>query len=55
MHKPCVSSIDTPHQWQRMLNRATELDDVPSDPAADLADILKAAEELAPAPDADWH
>ena len=41
--------------WQRRLNRVTELDEDPFDTAVDLEDIVRAAKEMAPQPDVDWH
>jgi hypothetical protein len=55
MRTPYVPYVDALHQWQRRLNRVTELDENPFDSAVDLDDIVKAAKELAPAADADWH
>ncbi len=40
--------------WQRRLNRVTELDEDPFDTAVDLEDIVRAAKEMSPKPDADW-
>ena len=52
---PFQPYIDALHEWQRRLNRVTELDEDPFDTAVDLEDIVKAAEEMAPEADADWH
>ena len=55
MRKPFVPYVEALHNWQRRLNRVTELDENPFDTAVNLEDIVKAARELAPAADADWH
>jgi hypothetical protein len=55
MRKPFVPYVEMLHQWQRRLNRATELDQDPFDRRVDLEDIRKAARELDPAADANWH
>jgi hypothetical protein len=55
MRKPFPPYVEALHHWQRRLNRVTELDQDPFDTAVDLEDIVKAAKELAPAADADWH
>jgi hypothetical protein len=51
-HVPYVEAL---HRWQRRLNRVERLDGDPFDKAVDLEDIVKAAREIAPAADADWH
>ena len=55
MRVPYVPYVEALHAWQRRLNRVVELDDDPFDAAVDLEDIVKAAKELAPSPDPDWH
>ena len=55
MRTPYVPYVEALHRWQRRLNRATELDDDPFDSAVNLEDIVRAAREIAPAADADWH
>jgi hypothetical protein len=55
MRVPFVPYVEALHHWQRRLNRVTELDDNPFDTAVDLEDIVKAAKELAPQADQDWH
>ena len=52
---PYVPYVECLHGWQRRLNRITKLDDDPFDSAVNLEDILRAARELDPQPDADWH
>ena len=54
MRKPFVPYVQALHRWQQRLNRVTELDENPYDKPVDLQDIVEAASELAPAPDADW-
>ena len=55
MRKPFLPYVEALHDWQRRLNRVTELDEDPFDSAVDLEDIVDAAKRLAPAADADWH
>jgi hypothetical protein len=55
MRKPYLPYVEALHRWQRRLNRVTELDENPFDSAVDLEDIRRAAKELAPAADPDWH
>jgi beta-glucosidase/6-phospho-beta-glucosidase/beta-galactosidase len=55
MRTPFVPYVEALHAWQRRLNRVTELDENPFDKAVDLEDIVKAAAEIAPAADANWH
>jgi hypothetical protein len=55
MRTPYVPYVEALHRWQRRLNRVTQLDGDPFDTAVDLADIVKAAGELEPAADVDWH
>ena len=52
---PFQPYIDALHNWQRRLNRVTALDEDPFDSAVNLDDIVKAARELAPKADSDWH
>jgi len=55
IRKPFVPYVQALHQWQQRLHRVTELDENPYDKPVDLQDIVKAAKDLAPAADADWH
>jgi hypothetical protein len=55
MRKPYPPYVDALRAWQKRLNRVTELDEDPFDSAVELEDIVRAAKELAPAADADWH
>jgi hypothetical protein len=55
MRTPFVPYVEALHTWQRRLNRPTELDEDPYSAAVDLADIERAARELRPEADADWH
>jgi beta-glucosidase/6-phospho-beta-glucosidase/beta-galactosidase len=55
MRVPYVPYVEALHGWQRRLNRVTDLDEDPFDSAVDLEDIVKAAREMAPEADADWH
>jgi beta-glucosidase/6-phospho-beta-glucosidase/beta-galactosidase len=55
MRKPFIPYVEALHAWQRRLNRVTELDENPFDKPVDLEDIVKAARELAPKADVDWH
>jgi hypothetical protein len=55
MRLPYVPYVEALHRWQRRLNRVERLDDDPFDQAVDLEDIVRAAREIAPAADADWH
>ena len=52
---PFVPYVEALHSWQRRLNRVTELDENPFDSAVNLEDIVKAAKEMRPEADADWH
>jgi hypothetical protein len=54
MRVPYVPYVDALRRWQKRLNRVTELDEDPFDTAVDLADIIQAAKEIAPAADKDW-
>lgn len=55
MRVPYVPYVEALHSWQRRLNRVTSLDEDPFDSAVDLEDIVKAAKEMKPVADADWH
>lgn len=55
MRRPFVPYVEALHDWQRRLNRATELDENPFDKPVDLEDVIKAAKELQSKADADWH
>jgi hypothetical protein len=55
MRTPYVPYVETLRRWQQRLNRVTALDDDPFDTAVNLADIVKAAREMRPEADADWH
>jgi beta-glucosidase/6-phospho-beta-glucosidase/beta-galactosidase len=55
MRVPYVPYVEALHNWQRRLNRVTSLDDDPFDSAVNLEDIVKAAKEMKPEADADWH
>jgi beta-glucosidase/6-phospho-beta-glucosidase/beta-galactosidase len=55
MRKPFLPYVQALHGWQRRLNRVTELDEDPFDAPVNLEDIVKAARELDPKADADWH
>jgi beta-glucosidase/6-phospho-beta-glucosidase/beta-galactosidase len=52
---PFAPYVEALHAWQRRLNRVETLDDDPFDKPVDLADIVKAAREMNPQADADWH
>lgn len=55
MRVPYLPYVEALHRWQRRLNRVTELDEDPYDKAVDLEDIVRAAKEMAPEPDGNWH
>jgi beta-glucosidase/6-phospho-beta-glucosidase/beta-galactosidase len=55
MRTPFPPYVETLHRWQRRLNRVTELDEDPFDAAVNLDDIVRAARELQPDADPDWH
>jgi beta-glucosidase/6-phospho-beta-glucosidase/beta-galactosidase len=55
MRVPYVPYVEALHGWQRRLNRVTRLDDDPFDTAVDLEDIIRAAKEMKPVADSDWH
>jgi hypothetical protein len=50
--RPYVEAL---HSWQRRLNRPEALDADPFDTAVDLNDVVRAARDLRPKADADWH
>ena len=50
-----IPYVQALHHWQQRLNRVTELDEDPFDAPVNLDDIVKAAKEIAPKADADWH
>ena len=52
---PFQPYVDALHDWQRRLNRVTALDEDPFVSAVDHDDIVRAARELAPQADSDWH
>ena len=49
----CPTSKSCRH-WQQRLKRVTKLDEDPYDQPVNLADVIDAAKEEAPAADADW-
>ncbi|HEX8365838.1 MAG TPA: hypothetical protein VF603_11215 [Allosphingosinicella sp.] len=55
MRTPFVPYVEALRSWQQRLDRVTTLDDHPYDKAVDLVDIVKAAREMRPEADADWH
>jgi hypothetical protein len=55
MRVPFEPYVEALHTWQRRLNRVEELDQDPFDEPVDLSDIVRAAAELRPEADADWH
>jgi hypothetical protein len=55
MRKPFLPYVEMLHEWQRRLNRPTELDEDPFDRRVDLQDIKRAAQEIAPVADENWH
>jgi hypothetical protein len=52
---PFQPYVDALRGWQKRLNRATALDADPFDQPVDLNDIVRAARELNPRGDKDWH
>ncbi len=52
---PFQPYVDALHAWQRRLNRVTALDANPFDQPVELEDIVRAAAEIRPQADADWH
>ncbi len=50
--EPYVQAL---RNWQKRLNRVTELDEDPFSDPVDLNDIVKAAKELQMQPDKNWH
>jgi beta-glucosidase/6-phospho-beta-glucosidase/beta-galactosidase len=55
MRVPYVPYVEALHSWQRRLNRVTSLDEDPFDTAVNLEDIVKAAREMRPEADSNWH
>jgi hypothetical protein len=55
MRVPFPPYVEALRNWQRRLNRVAELDEDPLDTAVNLEDIVKAAKEIRPAADKDWH
>lgn len=55
MRKPFLPYVEALRRWQRRLNRVTRLDEDPYDEPVDLEDVVKAARELRPTADSDWH
>jgi len=54
MRKPFVPYVERLRHWQQRLKRVTKLDEDPYDQPVNLADVIDAAKEEAPAADADW-
>ncbi len=50
-YEPYVQEL---RRWQKLLNRATELDQDPFDEPVDLQDVINAAKQLQTQPDKDW-
>ena len=55
MRRPFQPYVDALRLWQRRLMRSTALDEDPYDEPVDLEDVIRAARELAPRADPDWH
>jgi hypothetical protein len=55
MRKPFLPYVQALHRWQKQLNRVQKLDEDPFDRPVNLDDIRKAARELRPTPDVEWH
>ena len=55
MRKPFIPYIERLHFWQERLNRDTSLDEDPYDEPVDLEDVIRAAEDLQPVADQNWH
>ncbi len=55
MRVPYAPYVQCLHQWQRRLNRVTQVDEDAFDQPIDLDDIVRAARELDPQADANWH
>jgi len=55
MRVPFVPYVERLRWWQEKLGRATSLDEDPYDKPVDLDAVLKAAADLAPKADPDWH
>jgi hypothetical protein len=47
--------VEELRRWQHRLNRVTTLDQDPTDAPVNLQDVVKAAAELRPEGDTDWH
>jgi hypothetical protein len=52
---PFAPYVEALHSRQRRLNRPEVLDADPFDTAVDLNDVIRAARDLKPQADADWH
>ncbi len=50
-YEPYIQEL---RRWQKLLNRATELDENPFDEPVDLQDVINAAKQLPTKPDKDW-
>jgi beta-glucosidase/6-phospho-beta-glucosidase/beta-galactosidase len=55
MRVPYLPYVQCLRGWQRRLNRSTQIDGNAFDQPVDLGDIVRAAEELDPRADANWH
>jgi beta-glucosidase/6-phospho-beta-glucosidase/beta-galactosidase len=55
MRKPFPPYIEALHRWQERLNRDTRLDEDPYDEPVELEDVIRAARELDPVADENWH
>ncbi len=55
MRKPFLPYVEALHGWQKRLNRPTALDEDPFGKAVDLEDVRKAAREMQPKADPEWH
>jgi beta-glucosidase/6-phospho-beta-glucosidase/beta-galactosidase len=55
MRRPFPPYVQMLQRWQERLHRPTKLDADPYDQPVDLRDVIKAARELDPAADANWH
>jgi beta-glucosidase/6-phospho-beta-glucosidase/beta-galactosidase len=54
MRTPFLPYVQALQQWQKKLNRVTELDEDPYDTPVDLNDVIRAAKTLAPQSDGNW-
>ncbi len=54
MRQPSIPYVTELRRWQKILNRVTSLDEDPFSDPVDLADIEKAAQEMACSSDANW-